>query len=595
MGVSNNNHLLLMNRTDPERQQRYDKGIAKFVCRTLVPFQAMEHIGLVLETLEPSGRVKVQIRSDRTVSAHVEKYSLECLDDVYSYIAEMRDHCEIMCFTTDLWKNPQKMYFMALTTHWIDEEFRLVKFVPFVEPFRERHTGKNLSLRLTKFIKKLGLEKMDIKVVCDNASNNGVMVRLTEGIEVYYCFNHTLALVIKDSFSIKHGGSRSLNDLIKKVQELWKFLKTGNREQQLIDAAVATETPYRKVKQHCPTRWNSKHDALESANHLKKPLQYLANSDYDWQLKVPDVAEFNLSVVACKILLPFKIATKLCEADKVATAQHVIPELWNLKSVLVEQTRSSDPVVKHFATCLLNSLTRRFPEGGTTLVMNNVCHYLDPRYKGVILKKYPPAYEQAKEWIRKFCMPAEENVDRNGGQENPTVPVDENLSAADRLMLECGGDGDGQGGGGQGNQSPLDIEFYAYEKMKFSNPKELLPSWKSVKDKLPLLAKVARNVFSLQVTSSSSERAFSVGTKVSTSKRFHLAPEKIENTVVFNINMNLVENYRAKKTVPKLKMPEIVSSDVVEELVDDADNEYSDEEAGEDYYTEAEAEEEQIE
>lgn len=59
--------------------------------------------------------------------------------------------------------------------------------------------------------------------------------------------------------------------------------------------------------------------------------------------------------------------------------------------------------------------------------------------------------------------------------------------------------------------------------------------------------------------------------------------------------MNLVENYRAKKTVPKLKMPEIVSSDVVEELVDDADNEYSDEEAGEDYYTEAEAEEEQIE
>ena len=43
-----------------------------------------------------------------------------------------------------------------------------------------------------------------------------------------------------------------------------------------------------------------------------------------------------------------------------------------------------------------------------------------------------------------------------------------------------------------------------------------------------------------------------------------------------------MENYSSKKTVPKLKMPEILSSDVVEDVVESIDNEYSDEE-GDDY------------
>ena len=75
--------------------------------------------------------------------------------------------------------------------------------VPFVSHFGEqKHTGVNLLLMMESFFRLLGIDDYEIAkvVVLDNASNNKLMIKLSDNMIGYHCKVHTMQLCVNDSF-----------------------------------------------------------------------------------------------------------------------------------------------------------------------------------------------------------------------------------------------------------------------------------------------------------------------------------------------------------------------------------------------------------
>ena len=71
----------------------------------------------------------------------------------------------------------------------------------------------------------------------------------------------------------------------------------------------------------------------------------------------------------------------------------------------------------------------------------------------------------------------------------------------------------------------------------------MLQWWKAHKNQFPLISKAVRELLSVPASSSSSERAFSVGGLICSKKRGHLSPKRIEDLALIKLNYFSVKSY----------------------------------------------------
>ena len=89
------------------------------------------------------------------------------------------------------------------------------------------------------------------------------------------------------------------------------------------------------------------------------------------------------------VLQLFQCFSDLASSDKGPTLHVVIPELISISAKLNTLTRSPpNEIVGEVGWALKAELDARFPDCGVNTVEYAVAHFMDPRYKGVALKKY---------------------------------------------------------------------------------------------------------------------------------------------------------------------------------------------------------------
>ena len=90
-----------------------------------------------------------------------------------------------------------------------------------MQHFPQRHFGSMIALTLDKMLESLDLTNPDLLKFCvnDNASNMQKAIRESIYLEQYLCDNHTLQLVIRDTFEAFMG----MKDLLKKTKDLSKI------------------------------------------------------------------------------------------------------------------------------------------------------------------------------------------------------------------------------------------------------------------------------------------------------------------------------------------------------------------------------------
>ena len=458
---------------DPHLQAKWDKQVVIMVAESFMTFRQAEFISLPFSVLWSNSRGKVKIRSHHTISRHTAQFAQELNKDVLRIIMSNKSEISSVGFTADLWRNRYLQSFLSLTIHLMTKDFQLIKLVPFMSYMEEpHHTGLNIKLKIDDFLEKLGLDSNDIwkTITVDNAPSNKVAVRLSPGLEPYWCAVHTIQLSVGDVLKLSVN-LVDIQDILDKTLAIAKYVKSSEPRKQLLEAAC-NQTNVQFLMPTIPTevRWNSKFDNMESVLRLRGPLQLMCAQDTDGTLPqiMLSASEFNVAEGMCKALKFVKIASKKWQSDFVPTLPMVIVELYNMKHELKLLGKHPSSEVSIFARLLKQKIEERFPHCGTSVKLNRMAHYLDPKYRGAILHEFPGTYQQAREEVKLICSKYDHDQTSQIAevQEDNTDQEMEGLTFAEKLVMRKRRMSGDIVGGPSSKLSKVEVELQSYENMQ---------------------------------------------------------------------------------------------------------------------------------
>ncbi|KAJ1699071.1 hypothetical protein LUZ63_007583 [Rhynchospora breviuscula] len=183
-------------------------------------------------------------------------------------------------------KVPRDRGFIALTCHYIDDDWIIRKRILNFSPLPSPHTGKNIAEALLSMLVMWNLDKRAFSLVLDNASSNDACIRellsgslkeaLPAGGSVFHqrCGCHILNLIVQDGLS-------ELSDEITKVRETMKYIRHSQaRMEKFRLAASQVKASDKRPVWDVPTRWNSTYLMLELALQLRPAIDSALFKEY---------------------------------------------------------------------------------------------------------------------------------------------------------------------------------------------------------------------------------------------------------------------------------------------------------------------------
>ena len=127
----------------PLGQKQLDDQLAKMIARDFQPYTIVEDAGFRAFTklLNPS----YTLPSRKTLS---NKIVPDLYQTIFEKVQDSVDQAESVCLTTDCWTSRTSTSFMAVTCHFVNEEFELVSYLLDCILLEDRHTGDYLAKKL---------------------------------------------------------------------------------------------------------------------------------------------------------------------------------------------------------------------------------------------------------------------------------------------------------------------------------------------------------------------------------------------------------------------------------------------------------------
>ena len=350
------NDMALDIKPDKEFQKTWDSALTEFVSETQVPISLVgseafkKLIGLLLKKGRYSRLPQFKLKSRSQITRDLNKHAATLREELVQVLSYFKADMESISFTTDIWSSRNNESFMSLTVHFLTKDMNLVKLVPFVQNLTERHSGRNIRLAVELMLKRLGLDTVNITkyVETDNASNARVAFRSHPSLLALYCLNHTLQLMVNDSFKSSILGSE-VKKIVTNCQKIAvKVKKSPLLTQELKTACIETGVRYCSLKKSQATRWHSTLRNIQSLLKLQPALAYLFAdvSNKDWKKAL---SKFSLSALDWKIMKGIStclekvmVTSKSFEADLTSTSNLVVRNLFELQVFLDTFKNSSD-------------------------------------------------------------------------------------------------------------------------------------------------------------------------------------------------------------------------------------------------------------
>lgn len=329
---------------DPNFQKEWNQAVTRFLAETNSPYslvggQPFHDLINVLLKRGRYGRVpplklkdRWGIKRDSTSDAR----DLRC--NMSRIVKHFLPSMISVGLTSDIWSSKSYEQFISLTLQFLTEQFEMIRLVPNVSHFPQRHTGLNIKLKVEKMLEAYGLLGSDVKIyVChDNAANCKLAFRIFPGAIQMFCINHTLQLSICDSLKGQVCGT-NVADLLKKCKDLAKSVrKSPLMVTELKSVCTEIEINYVSLKPVQKIRWNSTATNTKSVIHLKPALVELSVKNgvsENWGSYEFTNQEWRLLGGINKILMKLLVITKTFESDE-PTIHLVIPKLFEIRKFL---------------------------------------------------------------------------------------------------------------------------------------------------------------------------------------------------------------------------------------------------------------------
>ena len=539
--------------------QRYNaiecrKVVVNFVILDEHPFRVVEGEGfkLLCRQLQP----QMIVPSRRTIATDC--YQLY-LAEKLKLKAFFKSDCTRVALTTDCWTSIQNLSYMAITAHFIDNQWNFQKrIISFA--LIPNHKGETIGKKVEEALKEWGIRSVST-ITVDNASSNDVAISylkrrlknknalLGEGDFLHMrCAAHVLNLVVMD-------GLKEQNSAISNVRNAVRFVRFSPQRALKFKECVEISriTCKKSLCLDVSTRWNSTYLMLEAAEKFQTAFEKLEGEDSgylewfglagaptpdDWEKVRAFVSFLRIFYEAIKVF-------SFSQQVSIHAAFH------NLASILCELQKATMDLNTVVADMGLDMKAKYDKYWGDVVKMNQFPYFgviFDPRFKFEYIEwsfndMYGAGSDFAKE--RAGCVkvnlfklynlyksvyeshlvaessvgptiPSSSQAESSSAPKNPSL-FERADAFKQHLKLKHTID--------QQNE----LERYLSDPVERDHDKfDILIWWKQNSLRYPVLAAMVREILATPVSSVASESAFSTGGRILDTYRSSLSPYMAE-------------------------------------------------------------------
>ncbi|CAG8631490.1 4121_t:CDS:2, partial [Scutellospora calospora] len=222
--------------------------------------------------------------------------------------------------------------FMAITIHFIDENWNLQHFVLDIFHFKRSHTGKIIADKLYNLLEEFEIETKVIALTTDNSSNmisaaNFLQDKLTDFCH-YRCIAHILNLVVSAGLNLLDNSIKKLRKLIKMIRKSPKIFE------DLKNIITLDDKPFLAPILDCKTRWNSTYQMVKRACLLYESIEMLLVKYSNLKTYMPNEEDWKIYKNLVDLLKQFYEATIELSSQTYPTIAHVQIILLSLRNDL---------------------------------------------------------------------------------------------------------------------------------------------------------------------------------------------------------------------------------------------------------------------
>ncbi|KAF4525106.1 hypothetical protein B566_EDAN006328 [Ephemera danica] len=308
-----------------KQQKKCVDAVGKFIACEMQPYSLVENAGfiLLLTTFLPG--FKMPSRKTLTDSIIPRLYN-----SVAASFRTMLLAASYFAITTDNWTSVAMQAYIAVTVHFIDDNWDLIGLCLCCKEMSIDHTADNLADVLIDIFDELGLSLTSIQkklsgATTDNGTNILNAVQKVLKWNHVSCFGHTLNIGINKIMKITR---------VEKVIARIKHIQNSFAHSWLLRRELAKEQqslgkPVLKIPSVCPTRWWSLLRLLEFIDSNHVCIYNLFSRDEtrfrkhrSKCLKTHELATIRILI---KFLRPFNTISDELSSEKTVTSSSIWP------------------------------------------------------------------------------------------------------------------------------------------------------------------------------------------------------------------------------------------------------------------------------
>jgi hypothetical protein len=481
-----------------------------------------------------------------------------------------------VAITSDIWSGKAKEDYLSVVAHFINADWQLEKRVLGLRLIDVSHNADNIAERVHNVLAEYGILNKVFSVTLDNASaNKNAMDRLKPVLKEYLgadlflhqrCACHIINLIVKEALAEVHA-------LIDDFRTAISFLNSSNQRIAAYKSyCIATRVRPRKFSLDMDVRWNSTYLMLKTllphketfstfieANYPRAPGSPFLLTDAHWHMasKILKFLElfYDSTVALSGVYYPtaplmihhvVKIAIHLHKyqhdehlrtvvqsmIDKYNKYWKNIPDLYSIAFILDPRAKIKGftKVLRKLSSLFNTDYTNKLVD--TRALLFRMYNRYDAMYGSVRLKRAVPPSLSGKKRTAWADIYDDDELDFGAGCSSLPSSLDQSRGvSATYLMLQAASASNPSNPSNPSNASNAS-ELASYldcdTVSQLDDDFDLMQWWHEHKLTYPVLSVLAKDIFTVPVSTISSESTFSMTGRIIEERRRRLNPETVE-------------------------------------------------------------------